>query len=142
MSSPRTGLFLHDNISIRCNFACKLTELHASLCSCMQAHGSACILEHSACILHVFWIILEHSACILEHSKTFKNILEHSVCLLQHSGLFCMHTLLNCLHAFWNFLYAFWNVLEAYVMACKLIYSFALHLFPLLYCLVLSCTVL
>ena len=35
-----------------------------------------------------------------------------------------------------------WTFWKAYVTACKLMYSFALHLFPVLHCLVLSCTVL
>ena len=71
--------------------------------------------------LHAFWNILEHSACILEHSACILElsacIVELSACILEHSG-------------------TFW---KAYVTACKLTYSFALHLFPVLYCLVLSC---
>ena len=61
--------------------ACKLMELYASLCNRMQAHVSACILEHSGTysmnygtfwnFLHAFWNILELSACILEHSRSF-----------------------------------------------------------------------
>ena len=62
----------------------------------MQAHGPACILEHSACILEHSACTLEHSACTLEHSITF---CMHSGTFCSHSGTFCMHsgTILNIL---------------------------------------------
>ncbi len=54
------------------------------------------------------------------------------ICL--HSGTYCMHSGTFGMHS--------GTFLKAYVTACKLTYSFALHLFPVLYCYVVSCTVL
>ena len=53
------------------------------------------------------------SACILEHSGTF---CMHSVTFCIHSGTFCMYsgTFWNILHAFWNILHVFWNILHAF----------------------------
>merc|ERR1711946_68878 len=61
-----------------------------------------------------------HSGKFWNILHAFCNTLEHSACILEHSG-------------------TFW---KPFVISCKLLYSFALHLFPVLYCLALSCTVL
>ncbi len=89
---------------------------------------------HSGTYCMHFGTFCMHSGTFCMHSVRFcmhsVRFCMHSACFLEHSGTFCMNSV-----TFWNFLHAFW---KAYVTACKLMYSFALHLFPVLYCLLLS----
>ena len=72
----------------------------------MQAHGSACIMEHSAFIFKHPGTFCMHSGIFWNILHAFCNILEHFACILEYSWTFCMHS-----GTLWNILQAFCNIL-------------------------------
>ena len=100
---------IYSVFGIRSNFTIR-PNTDASLCNCMQAHRSACILEHSGTFCMHSGTFCIHSGTFCMHSGTFCMC---SGIFCMDSGTFCMLSGTFCMHSvtFWNILHAFWNIL-------------------------------